>query len=81
MTNEHHGLSTIEGTRTDADANFSVGSQAIADRVFEMLGVSESFLDSPSPSDTKAEDAEGEAPGPWVLCIEDDRDFSLALKR
>lgn len=52
----------------------------LIDVVFEMLGADDGSLDA-SPSDNANGERHDwfETP-PWVLCIEDDRDFSLALK-
>ena len=55
-------------------------SQAITELVFEMLGASESFLDDSTLPGEPVQTAEDAAAEPWVLCVEDDRDFSLALQ-
>jgi len=55
-------------------------SQAITELVFELLGASESFLDGSACASEPAQPTEGNTAEPWVLCVEDDRDFSLALQ-
>lgn len=55
-------------------------SQAITELVFEMLGASESFLDCSAFPSEPLQPAEEDAAEPWILCVEDDRDFSLALQ-
>lgn len=53
--------------------------QEITELVFELLGASESYLDSPALPDAAATPG-GAIADRWVLCVEDDRDFSLALQ-
>ena len=58
-------------------------SSDISDLVFAMLGTSESLLESAAciEQEPTHEEAEPQATQqPWVLCVEDDRDFSLALQ-
>jgi len=49
-------------------------SNILVDTVFEMLGADPHFLD------LKAQSAAEDEESPWVLCIDDDADFSYPLK-
>lgn len=66
-------------------------AQSTTEAIFAMLGEFDSFLDPTSaasvhdgqltPLRTEGDPSETQTTeGPWVLCVEDDRDFSLALK-
>ena len=55
-------------------------SQEITELVFELLGASESFLDGSTFPSEPLQPVGDDSAEPWILCVEDDRDFSLALQ-
>lgn len=72
--------------------NYSESNADITDevtqRVFAILGASDSIFESLAPKqnvmldpqETSTDHADASSTEPWILCVEDDRDFSLALQ-
>lgn len=73
-------LAELIGLECDVEENEAEPSLALTELVFEMLGASESFLDSEDASDDTISLQDNSKLEPWVLCVEDDQDFSLALQ-
>ncbi len=48
--------------------------------VFEMLGTNSKLFDDDAPAGAEPFDSDGANEPPWVLCIDDDADYSHALK-
>jgi len=69
----HHCVRTDKADRATSKLH-------LIDVVFEMLGASNGSLDDSATENEDSKTKDWFETPPWVLCIEDDRDFSLALK-
>ncbi len=60
--------------------NAPIDDNSLIENIFAMLGVNANFLDDADLGCNPQSTELWQDSPPWVLCIEDDRDFSLALK-